>query len=142
MRPRKKIILAGDSADDLGRYSFVLSANGYRVQTWLPKQHWPKPYFDGAILFCSGDAAVDVSRARHLQVIAPERVLALTRDGHASPLPTDTFCSATVQMADLLARLSVLTTRKRGPRKGQQHQISTLSTGVIHSLQKTVDKGA
>ena len=141
MRPRKKIILAGDSADDLGRFSFVLNTNGYRVQTWLPKQHWPMPYFNGAVLFCSGDAAVDEGRARHLQVIAPTRVLALTRDGHASPLSTDTFCSASVPMADLLERLAVLTVRKRGRRKGQQHKISTLSTGVIHSLQETVEKG-
>ena len=142
MRPRKKIILAGDSADDLGRFSFVLTANGYRVKKWLPGHHWPLTPFEGAILFCSGDGKVDAGRGRHLQLIAPGRVLALTRDGHASPLSADTFRSASVQMTDLLAHLAVLTARKRGPRKGQQHKISTLSTGVIHSLQKTVDKGA
>ena len=144
MRPRKKIILAGDSADDLGRFSLVLTANGYRVTKWLPGHHWPLTPFEGAILFCSGDGKVDVGRARHLQLIAPGHVLALTRVGHAPPLGTDQFFSfsSTIQMADFLALLSIFTARKLGPRKGHKNAISTLSTGVIHSIQKTVDKGA
>ena len=142
MKPRKKIILAGDSADDLGRFSFVLTANGYRVQKWLPGHHWPLSLFDGAVLFCSGDAKVDGGRAGHLQRIAPEHVLALTRDGHDPPMGTDHFFSASVQMADFLARLALFCARKRGPKKDHKTKISTLSTEVIHRLPKTVDKGA
>ena len=142
MRPKKKIIMAGDSEDDLGRFSYVLTANGYRVQKWLPGYHWPLPSYDGAVLFCSGDGKVDANRIKHLQLLAPGHVLALTRDEHGAPKGSDHFFSANVQMADFLERLAVFTARKRGPKKGYQRKISTLSTGVIHSLQKTVDKGA
>ena len=141
MRPKKRILLFGDSADDLGRLAYVLSTNGYGVERWLtwdPKFTGYFNYFDASILLCSGDQKVDETRARQLQVVAPSRVIAVLREGHAAPLGIDRELPADCKMIELLPILKVISTRKRGPRKGVRHQISEISTGVLHSAAPTV----
>jgi hypothetical protein len=141
MRPKKRIILFGDSADDLGRLAYVLSTNGYRVDRRLtrdPKSTGYFDYFDASILLCSGDQKVDKTRARQLQVVAPSRVIALRHEGHTAPLGIDRELPADCKMIELLSILKVISARKRGPRKRVQHQISEISTGVLHSAAPTV----
>jgi hypothetical protein len=142
MRPRKRILLAGDDADDIGVMAFVLDCNQYRVDRWLPHSSKPTTRFDAAILFCSGDPTVDQKRARTLQTLAVEHVLAMTIDGHQAPMGTDSSMRSTVQIAELLEHIRVIASRKRGPKKGYKPTISTLSTGFIHKPENTVEKGA
>jgi hypothetical protein len=141
MRPKKRILLFGDSADDLGRLAFILSANGYRVMRWQTRDPKFIGYFDASILLCSGDQKVDETRARQLQIVAPSRVIGPQRAGHTAPLGIDRQVPGDCKMIELLPILQVISRGKRGPRKGKQNKISTLSTGVIHSLQETVEKG-
>ena len=138
MRPKKRIILFGDPADDLGRLAYVLSTNGYRVERRLTRDPKFTGYFDASILLCSGDQKVDKTRARQLQVVAPSRVIALRHEGHTAPLGIDRELPADCKMIELLSILKVISARKRGPRKRVQHQISEISTGVLHSAAPTV----
>ena len=126
MRPKKIILCVDDNEQELSVMKFMLVTNGYKVVSALNGQ-------EAIELF--GENAVDLVLADHgmpqmsgsqlvgrLKQMAPHVPMILLGDPQkmggelhlADALVAKKSCSAT----DLLGRIKIMSTRKRGPRKG------------------------
>jgi hypothetical protein len=116
MRPRKKVLLYCHDEAQRSVFSFVLDNRGYRVIGGLEKHE------DVAVAVIVDDAiesetfaglAADWLPDTHLLVIIRQQV----REGRDYP-PCAAFMDHRSSMGDLLERVRILTSRKRGPKQG------------------------
>jgi hypothetical protein len=143
MRPKKGIAIWGADDDRVGVLAFLFKTNAWNVQDRDPAKRSVK-FLDAALVLCDGTQGDAEGWARAAQHSAPGHVVAILAPGIHPPARADLSVPASMPNSELLERLSVISARKRGPRKGSQHAIrigiSEISTGVLHSQAAAVQK--
>lgn len=130
MRPKKIILCVDDNEQDLSVMTFMLSTNGYRVFAATGGQEAISIFAETAVDLVLADHSIRQMSSGHLldqlKQIAPHVPMILLGDPQkagsdiqaADLLIAKKACSS----VELLERIKVMSTRKRGPRKGTVRQ--------------------
>jgi hypothetical protein len=143
MRPKKRIAIWGADDDRIGILAFLLRTNAWNVENRNPAKR-PDKYLDACLVLCDGTQGAAEGWARAAQHSAPGHVVAILAPGIHPPAWADLSVSASMPNSKLLEHLSVISARKRGPRKGAKPAIKTgiseISTGLLHRQAAAVQK--
>jgi CheY-like chemotaxis protein len=129
MRPKKTILCVDDNEQTLSVRKFLLETRGYRVFTAVSGQEaigiFSSMQFD-LVLTDLGMPQMDGNvLIGHLKEIAPEVPMILTSDtvraGERAHRADAFLAKGCCSAAELIERIRVMSTRKRGPRKALPH---------------------
>lgn len=129
MRPRKTIICVDDNEQVLSVRKFLLETRGYRVLAFREGAHaleYLREALPGSVdllladlLLPGMDGNTVVQRAKELHPCLPTLVVSGTVTNFDRAVAADAFLPKGASTpAELLDRIRVLVTRKRGPKKG------------------------
>src|SRR6185312_15244912 len=126
MRPRKQILCVSPNEQDLSVLTFMLHTNGFKVLPACSLEDALYVFSNCGVDLVIGDLPADenIAMARKMKTmigLVPIMLLggALLMQTHgADAMIVKRNCSA----AELLERIKVMITKKRGPRKGSHHR--------------------
>ena len=124
MRPKKRILLVDSKEDRKGELRFVLEVCGYRVIEHARGEiaaivaHWP---------IAQGTAA----KLKKNNPDTPLVVLVPVADEFPLCTSADLMLWDSKSRVEFLARLRILTARKRGPKKGFKHGFPKVVEGLL-----------
>ncbi len=136
MRPKKIILCVDRDEEELSLLAFLLVTNGYRVLRATSSQEAAamfaaNPRIDLVIADEGMPKLSGANLIKHLKGIRSYIPMMRLTKGPADAVQSrwaDAVVSKQLPRAELLQRICFASARKRGPRKGFKHEISTTST--------------
>jgi two-component system, OmpR family, response regulator CpxR len=144
MRPKKTILCVDDNEQSLSVRKFMLETRGYRVLTAANGEQALELFHEGGIDLVLSDLVMPYmdgnELVRHVKELAPEvpailisgSVKTFDHAGHADAFLPKGACSP----VEMLERIRVMLTRKRGPKKGYglRPLVGEREAETIHSV--------